>query len=130
MIRSLSRPQVSDDNPFSEAAFKTLRHFREYPDRFVSLEDARSYFRGFFPAYNLEHRHSGVAMLTPATVHNGDADAVLRARHAAMLVAYSPISRSPNVSSTVNPFVRRCLAKFGSIARHRTKQQRSYSQSF
>jgi putative transposase len=89
ITRSLSRPQVSDDNPFSEAAFKTLKYYRDYPDRFGSLEDARSYFRGFFPAYNYEHRHSGIAMLTPATVHNGHADAVLRARHDAMLVAYS-----------------------------------------
>lgn len=89
ITRSLSRPHVSDDNPFSEAAFKTLKYHRDYPDRFGSLEDARSFFRGFFPWYNFEHRHSGITMLTPATVHNGNADAVLAARHAAMLVAHA-----------------------------------------
>ncbi len=89
MIRSLSRPQVSNDNPFSEAAFKTLKYYRDYPERFGSLEDAKSYFRGFFQFYNYEHRHSGIAMLTPATVHLGDASTVLSARHRAMLAAYS-----------------------------------------
>jgi transposase InsO family protein len=80
IARSLSRPHVSDDNPFSEAAFKTLKYHRDYPDRFGSLEDARSFFAGF-PWYNFEHRHSGIAMLTPATVHEGKADRVLADRH-------------------------------------------------
>jgi putative transposase len=89
IARSLSRPQVSDDNPFSEAAFKTLKYHRDFPDRFGSFEDAKAYFRGFFPWYNNEHRHSGIAMLTPATVHSGDAKKVLAARHDAMLIAHS-----------------------------------------
>jgi putative transposase len=89
IARSLSRPQVSDDNPFSEAAFKTLKYHRDFPDRFGSFEDAKAYFRGFFPWYNNEHRHSGIAMLTPATVHAGDSKTVLAARHGAMLVAHS-----------------------------------------
>jgi putative transposase len=89
VTRSLSRPQVSDDNPFSEAAFKTLKYHRDFPDRFGSFEDGKTYFRGFFPWYNNEHRHSGIAMLTPATVHAGNAQTVLAARHDAMLVAYS-----------------------------------------
>ena len=89
VTRSLSRPQVSDDNPFSEAAFKTLKYHRDFPDRFGSFEDSKTYFRGFFPWYNNEHRHSGIAMLTPATVHAGNAQTVLAARHDAMLVAYS-----------------------------------------
>jgi putative transposase len=89
ITRSLSRPQVSDDNPFSEAAFKTLKYHRDYPDRFGSVEDAKAYFRGFFPWYNHEHRHSGIAMLTPATVHEGNANAVLAARHGAMLAAHA-----------------------------------------
>lgn len=89
IARSLSRPHVSDDNPFSEAAFKTLKYHCDYPERFGSLEDARSFFRGFFPWYNFEHRHSGIAMLTPATVHDGKADTVLAERHAAMLIAHA-----------------------------------------
>ena len=89
ITRSLSRPQVSDDNPFSEAAFKTVKYYRDYPDRFGSFEDAKAYFRGFFPWYNYEHRHSGIAMLTPATVHEGNAHTVLAARHAAMLAAHA-----------------------------------------
>lgn len=89
VTRSLSRPQVSDDNPFSEAAFKTLKYHRDYPDRFGSFEDALTFFRGFFPWYNHDHRHAGIAMLTPATVHEGKADAVLEARHAVMLKAYA-----------------------------------------
>jgi putative transposase len=89
ITRSLSRPQVSDDNPFSEAAFKTLKYYRDFPDRFGSLEDAKAYFREFFPWYNYEHRHSGIAMLTPATVHEGNAATVLAARHGAMLAAHA-----------------------------------------
>lgn len=89
ITRSLSRPQVSNDNPFSEAAFKTLKYHRDYPERFGSIEDARSFFRGFFPWYNCEHRHSGIAMLTPATVHDGRADTVLANRHAAKLTAHA-----------------------------------------
>ena len=89
VTRSLSRPQVSDDNPFSEAAFKTLKYHRDFPDRFGSFEDAKLYFRGFFPWYNNEHRHSGIAMLTPATVHAGNAKTVLAARHDSMLVAHT-----------------------------------------
>jgi len=87
--RSLSRPRVSNDNPYSEAAFKTLKYHRTYPGRFGSLEDARSFFCDFFVWYNQEHRHSGIAMLSPATVHANDHDAVLAARHDVMLEIYA-----------------------------------------
>lgn len=66
---SYSRPSVSNDNPFSEAAFKTLKYRPGYPDRFGSLEDARSFCREFFAWYNTDHRHSGIAMFTPESVH-------------------------------------------------------------
>lgn len=89
IMRSVSRPHVSDDNPFSEAAFKTLKYHRDFPDRFGSLEDAKSFFREFFPWYNFEHRHAGIAMLTPATVHQGNANVVLAARHATMILAHA-----------------------------------------
>lgn len=87
--RSLSRPRVSNDNPFSESAFKTMKYHRDYPDRFGSFEDAQRFFRGFFPWFNYEHRHSGIAMLTPATVHEGRADDVLADRHAVMIAAHA-----------------------------------------
>jgi len=66
---SYSRPSVSNDNPFSEAAFKTLKYRPGYPRRFGSLEDARAFCREFFAWYNTQHRHSGIAMLTPESVH-------------------------------------------------------------
>ena len=64
-----SRPSVSNDNPFSEAAFKTLKYRPVYPDCFGSIEDARSFCREFFTWYNTEHHHSGIAMVTPENVH-------------------------------------------------------------
>jgi len=89
VVRSLSRPRVSDDNPYSESQFKTLKYHRDFPERFGSLQDARVFLRAFFAWYNNEHRHSGIAMLTPAIVHAGKAAAVLDARHRVMLRAYA-----------------------------------------
>jgi putative transposase len=74
--RSLSRPHVSNDNPYSEAGFKTLKYCPAFPERFGCIEDARSFCRAFFSFYNLEHRHSGIAYHTPASVHRGTADEV------------------------------------------------------
>jgi putative transposase len=88
VAQSHSRPHVSDDNPFSEAQFRTLKYHHEFPDRFGSFEDALDFLGPFFGWYNEEHRHSGIAMLTPAMVHRGDADRVLAARHAVMQAAY------------------------------------------
>lgn len=70
---SHSRPHVSDDNPYSEAQFKTLKYAPGFPERFGSIEDARSFCRRFFHWYNYDHRHSGIGMLTPASVHEGRA---------------------------------------------------------
>lgn len=67
--RSHSRPRTSNDNPYSEAQFKTLKYMPDFPDRFGSLADARQFCNQFFPAYNHEHRHSGIGMHTPASVH-------------------------------------------------------------
>ena len=77
---SHSRPHVSNDNPFSEAQFKTLKYRPTYPKRFGSYEHALSYCRDFFAWYNANHRHAGIAMLTPDVVHHGRADEVLAAR--------------------------------------------------
>ena len=89
VFRSLSRPRVSDDNPYSESQFKTLKYHRDFPERFGSLQDARVFLQAFFEWYNNEHRHSGIAMLTPAVVHAGEAAAVLGARHRVMLNAHA-----------------------------------------
>lgn len=88
VTRSLSRPHVSNDNPFSESQFKTLKYCSEFPDRFGSLEDARSFSDGFFSWYNKEHRHSGIAMLTPEMVHYGRAEEVIAARRLVLQEAY------------------------------------------
>jgi putative transposase len=84
--RSHSRPRVSNDNPYSESAFKTLKHCPAFPDRFGSIQDARAFCEQFFTYYNHEHRHSGIGLHTPASVHFGTAAAV-RARRAKVLDA-------------------------------------------
>jgi putative transposase len=88
VTKSHSRPHVSDDNPFSEAQFKTLKYRPEFPDRFGSFEDGLRLCREFFPWYNTEHRHSGIGMLTPEMVHYGLADAVLENRRRVLASAY------------------------------------------
>ena len=86
--RSLSRPQVSDDNPYSEAQFKTLKYHPGFPDRFSNQDAAIAYCRSFFPWYNGEHRHAGIAMLTPETVHYGRAQALLQQRQSTLTEAW------------------------------------------
>jgi putative transposase len=88
ITKSHSRPHVSDDNPFSEAQFKTLKYRPDFPDRFGSPEDARSFCRAFFQWYNMEHRHWGIALLTPGDVHHGRADATTQARQEVLNGAY------------------------------------------
>jgi transposase InsO family protein len=80
VTRSHSRPSVSDDNPYSEAQFKTLKYRPQFPQRFGSLEHARAHCQTFFPWYNTVHRHSGIAFLTPEQVHYGLAEAALEVR--------------------------------------------------
>jgi putative transposase len=87
--RSHSRPHVSNDNPFSEAQFKTLKYHHDYPDRFGSYEHGLSFCRSFIPWYNQEHRHAGIAMLTPEIVHYGRADEVLAERQRVLNAAYA-----------------------------------------
>ncbi len=83
-----SRPHVSNDNPFSEAAFKTLKYRPGYPERFGSIEDARLFCREFFTWYNTDHRHSGIAMVTPENVHYNSHQIVLNARLLTLVKAY------------------------------------------
>ncbi len=84
ITKTHNRPHVSNDNPFSESQFKTLKYHPGFPDRFGSLEDGRAFARPFFDWYNHEHRHGGIAMLTPGDVHYGRADQVVAARRAVL----------------------------------------------
>ena len=89
VTKSHSRPHVSNDNPFSESQFKTLKYTPEFPERFASYEHALSFCRGFFPWYNDEHYHSGIGLLTPAILHYGRAPQVLQTRQAVLETAYA-----------------------------------------
>ncbi len=89
VTRSHSRPHTSDDNPFSESQFKTIKYRPDFPDRFGSLEDARAFCSDFFRWYATEHRHSGIAYLTPQDVHYGRASERLAARRAALDAAFA-----------------------------------------
>jgi putative transposase len=80
ITKTHSRPYQSNDNPFSEAQFKTLKYCPEFPERFGSIHDARSFCQPFFTWYNNEHRHSGIALMTPEQVHYGMAHQVQQSR--------------------------------------------------
>ena len=86
--KSHSRPYVSDDNPYSEAQFKTLKYHPDYPDRFGCIQDARGWARSFFQWYNHQHYHTGLNLLTPASVHYGQAEDIRQQRQAVLAAAY------------------------------------------
>lgn len=81
MIDSYSRAGVSDDNPFSESLFGSIKRFREFPGSFDDLESGRSYFSSFFPAYNYDYRHSGIQFIAPAHRHYGEEAKILNIRN-------------------------------------------------
>lgn len=85
---SHSRPRVSNDNPFSEAQFRTFKYRPEFPDRFGSIEHARHVGQDLFTWYNDAHHHSGLTYLTPADVHHGRAATMLEVRYHTRLAAY------------------------------------------
>lgn len=88
ITKTHSRPHVSNDNPFSEAQFKTLKYCPEFPDRFGSMEDGIEFCRRFFHWYNEDHRHSGIGMMTPAMVHRGQAIAATEKRRRVLQAAF------------------------------------------
>jgi putative transposase len=88
VTKSHSRPSVSNDNPYSESQFKTMKYRPEFPDRFGSIEDARSFCQTFFPWYNKEHYHSGLGLITPEDVHYGRAKDIIEARKGVLMAAY------------------------------------------
>jgi putative transposase len=88
VTKSHSRPYVSDDNPYSESQFRTMKYRPEFPERFGCIQDSRAFCQQFFQWYNEEHRHSGIALLTPAVVHFGETQAVLANRQVVLDAAY------------------------------------------
>jgi putative transposase len=93
VTKSLNRPHVSNDNPFSEAQFKTLKYCSSFPERFGCLQDARTFCQQFFNWYNKEHRHSGIGLVTPEQLHYGLAQTVYNNRCEVLRKAFnkSPI---------------------------------------
>jgi putative transposase len=89
VTQSHSRPHQSNDNPYSESQFKTLKHHPTFPGRFASIGTARGFCGRFFDHYNFEHRHSGIALHTPADVHHGRAQAITAARQTVLDAAYA-----------------------------------------
>jgi putative transposase len=113
--RSFSRPRVSDDNPFSEAQFKTLKYQPDYPDRFDGVDHGRGWLQDFFGWHNDEHHHSGLALFTPADVFYGRVEIVAATRQRALDAAYAahperfpngaPTVRRPPAKVEINPVV-------------------------
>jgi putative transposase len=89
VTRSHSRPHVSNDNPYSESQFKTLKNTPRFPERFTSLAHARHFVDEFFAHYNHHHRHSGIGYHTPASVHHGHHHAIRAHRQAVLDHAYT-----------------------------------------
>ena len=89
IIKSHSRPHVSDDNPYSEAHFKTLKYRPDYPNRFADLRHARQWGRSVFFWYNNQHYHTALGLLTPASVHYGQAEVILAQRQQVLQAAYA-----------------------------------------
>lgn len=89
ITKTHSRPHVSNDNPFSEAQFKTLKYRPDFPERFGSIEDVRAFCRPFFTWYNTAHRHSALGLMTPEMIHYKRSAAIIEARQTVLSRAYS-----------------------------------------
>jgi hypothetical protein len=113
VTRSHNRPHTSNDNPFSESHFKTLKYQPRFPQRFGCIEDARSFCRGFFDWYNQDHHHAGIGLMTPDQVHYGQIDAVHAARQLTLdqafrenperFVKQSPTPPAKPTAAWINP---------------------------
>jgi len=88
VLKSHSRPHTSNDNPFSEAHFKTLKYQPEFPKNFATIDQARAFCRRFFAWYNQDHHHAGIGLMTPDQIHFGQAETVYAARQATLNAAY------------------------------------------
>ena len=113
VIKSHSRPSISNDNPFSESQFKTFKYQPDFPDRFASYDEALAYCTEFFSWYNDQHYHSGLNMLTPASVHYGHAEQIVAQRNQTLQAAYdkhperfvrgTPLQKQPPKDVWINP---------------------------
>jgi putative transposase len=121
VTRSLNRPHVSNDNPYSESHFKTMKYCPDFPQRFGSYEDAHAFCRRFFEHYNNEHYHSGIGLLTPGSLHYGQAESIISARSETLAAAWQQhperfvngVPRQPSVpkAAWINPPSRRARDK-------------------
>ena len=112
VTKTHSRPHVSDDNPYSESQFRTMKYRPEFPDRFGCIQDSRAFGHSFFTWYNEQHRHSGLALLTPEMVHFGSAPDVVAQRqlvldaafqaHPERFVRKPPIQPQPPLNVWIN----------------------------
>jgi transposase InsO family protein len=89
VVKSHSRPYTSDDNPYSESQFKTMKYRPDFPERFHTLADARAFCQTFFVWYNYDHRHSGIGYMTPAAMHTGVASIIYEQRDQILKNAFS-----------------------------------------
>jgi putative transposase len=109
VTKTHSRPHVSNDNPFSESQFKTLKYRPDYPERFGCQPDARKWANDFFQWYNYEHHHSALGLLTPADVHFGRAQSVLDRRQQVLQAAYlknpERFVKGPSIPASLPPAV-------------------------
>jgi putative transposase len=122
VTKTHSRPHVSNDNPFSESQFKTLKYRPEFPERFGCLQDARAFGCAFFPWYNGEHRHSGVALYTPSDVHYGRVHELTNVGRR----PWTPPTSGRPTASYANRPRRRCRPRpSGSIRPRRPQSKRS-----
>ena len=118
VTKSHSRPHVSNDNPYSESQFRTMKYRPTFPDRFGSYQDAHAFCGRFFRWYNDEHRHSGIGFHTPADVHYGRAELVRAQRADVLGAAYA---EHPERFVASHPSHRRCRRWCGSTSRGRTR---------
>ncbi|MSQ85016.1 MAG: transposase [Myxococcales bacterium] len=113
ITKAHSRPHVSNDNPYSESQFKTLKYRPEFPRAFGCIEDAKGFCRSFFNWYNTAHRHSGIAMLTPSMMHNASGQQIIAKRAQVLCAAYAahperfvrgvPAPQAAPVAAWINP---------------------------
>jgi putative transposase len=119
ITKTHNRPHVSNDNPYSESQFKTLKYCPGFPERFGSIQDAREFCRNFFTWYNTVHKHSGIGLMTPEQVHYGQAQKILdhRAKYLNQLSKTIPNGLK---AKRLNHF--RCLKQLGLINRMIVRQ--------
>jgi len=110
VTKTHSRPHVSNDNPYSEAQFKTLKYCPQFPQRFGAIQDARTFCRNFFNWYNKIHHHTGIALMTPEQVHYGLSGQIYRQREAVLQAAFR---KNQNRLITRSQFHKACQRRLG-----------------